>query len=202
MFNRQSIVLDRRGSMNRSVLFHQAIDVGPDRNRSKMSTLPHEDSFVPIYTKRRDREFHLLIQALQQSSRAARRLPFEMDQDAFRVIVESVLDEPIEHAAGLDREDELRFRLDELDLLLLHVVGNCVACIAHVVPAVDPFAFSVSRDLFEGQVADHARPALFALRTPMRLPYCQTACFESNQMFAFLRSRIFIFGISPTSSSS
>src|SRR6266699_3429542 len=86
MFNRQSIVLDRRGSMNRSVLFHQAIDVGHDRNRSKMSTLPHEDSFVPIYTKRRDREFHLLIQALQQSSRAARRLPFEMDQDAFRVI--------------------------------------------------------------------------------------------------------------------
>jgi len=44
--------------------------------------------------------------------------------------------------------------------------------------------------------------SFFALRTPIRLPYFQTACFESKRMFAFVRRGIFIFGIWPPSSSS
>src|SRR5256712_98684 len=44
--------------------------------------------------------------------------------------------------------------------------------------------------------------SFFALRTPIRWPYFQTACFGAKRMFGFVRSGIFIFGIWPPSSSS
>src|SRR5207245_7356001 len=73
----------------------------------------------------------------------------------------SVLHEAVEHAAGLNGQDELRVRLDELDFLLLNVVRDCVARVANVVAAVDPLSVPGPRDLLDRQVPDDARSALF-----------------------------------------
>src|SRR5437867_12148451 len=90
-----------------------------------------------------------------------------MDQDALRVFVEAILHEPVEHTAGLDREDELGVRFDELDFLLLDVVRDRVAGIADIVAAVDPLSIAVPGDLLKGQVPDDTRAAL--LRTEFEI---------------------------------
>src|SRR5213592_1944633 len=59
-----------------------------------------------------------------------------MDEDTLRVIVKAILHEAVEHTARLNREDELRVCVDELDLLLLHVIRNRVARIPDVIAAV------------------------------------------------------------------
>src|SRR5207249_11737549 len=83
-----------------------------------------------------------------------------MDQDAFRVLVESVLHEAVEHTARLDGEDELRVCLDELDLLLLDVVRNRIPGVADVIAAVNPLPIAVPGDFLDRQVPDDARAAL------------------------------------------
>src|SRR5437667_86483 len=92
---------------------------------------------------------------------APARLALGVHEDALGVLDKAVLHEPIEHPARLDREDEFRVRFDELHFLLLDVVGDRVARVPDVVAAVDALPISVPRDLLQGQVPNHAGPALF-----------------------------------------
>src|SRR2546427_7693971 len=133
----------------------------------KHSVFPDQNAFIPGETEGSDRQFQFFIPPLEQSARASPRLPFEMDQDALRVLVEAVLHEAVEHTAGLDREDELRVRFDELDFLLLDVIWDRVAGIADVITAVDPLSIAVPGDLLKGQVPDDTRAAL--LRTEFEI---------------------------------
>src|SRR2546425_263364 len=145
------------------MLFHQPVDKGADGHGSKPALVPYKNSLFAAHAERCDRELQLLIESFKESACAATWLPFQVDQDTFRVLVEAVLHEPVEHTAGLDRQDELRVRFDELYFLLLDVVWNRIAGIADVIAAVDPLSIAVPGDLLDRQVPDDARAAL--LRT-------------------------------------
>src|SRR5438128_6423334 len=151
---------DRSRPLNGAMLFHQLVDIGTDGDGSQPALVPNKNSLFAAHTERGDRKFQLLIESLEQSARAAARLPFQMDQNAFRVLVEAIFHQSVEHAARLDRQDELRVRFDELDLLLLDVVRDRIPGIADVIAAVDSLPIAVPGDFLDCQVPDDARPAL------------------------------------------
>ena len=96
-------------------------------------------------------------------------LALQVEQDGAVLLVEPVLGEPVDHAAALDRDDELRPGRDELDLLLLDVERDGVAAVADVVPAVDLLDDPLPVRLLDRQVADH-RGAVLLRVEPEVLP--------------------------------
>ena len=107
-----------------------------------------------------DRELHLLVQPLDEPPGAPGWLTLEVHQHRVVVLGEPVLHQTVEHSAGLDGDDEISPRLDELDLFLFHVIGYAITGITHVVQAVDPLGPALAVELLDGNVADDAGAVL------------------------------------------
>src|SRR2546428_6890575 len=158
MLDVQPLVLDRKRASHGTVFLHQPVDVGTDGARSQAAFVPDEDSLVSTHAECSDGELQLFIQPFEQAPRAPGRLTLQVDEDALRVVVEPILDEPVEHAARFDCENKLRVRLDELDLLFLDVVRDRIPRIPDAIPAVEPLALTGSRDFLQRHVSHYARP--------------------------------------------
>ena len=84
-----------------------------------------------------------------------------MHQQGIVTFIKSILDQPIEHTAGLYRNNKVGGGILELDLLLLHIIWDAVSGVADVVPTVKLLLLALAIRLYEVKIPYDSGPILF-----------------------------------------